>query len=308
MTLQQLEYIVALDQHRHFIRAAEACGVTQSTLSMMVKKLEEELDTTIFYREAHPIRPTEAGEKIIAQARVILFNTRQLKELSLSEREQSSGNIKIAAIPTIAPYIIPKLFRVLKEKAPGIKPQVFEINTAEVTEKLNRAEIDMAIMATPINHPNLLEIPLYYERLVFYISSNDPLYSKEDLNIEELPTERLWMLKEGHCLRNQVINLCDKRPLRNALFEAGSIDTLINIVDENGGFTVIPELHIALLDEGRRKNVRSLINPEPVREISLVIRKDYVRERILNEIANAIKEIIPSHMIDARLKRYAIRL
>ena len=140
-----------------------------------------------------------SGEKIIAQARVILFNTRQLKELSLSEREQSSGKIKIAAIPTIAPYIIPKLIRVLKERAPGIKPQVFEINTAEVTEKLNRAEIDMAIMATPINHPNLLEIPLYYERLVFYISSNDPLYSKEDLKIEELPTERLWMLKEGAC-------------------------------------------------------------------------------------------------------------
>lgn len=308
MTLQQLEYIVAVDKYRQFVKAAESCGVTQSTLSMMIKKLEEELDTVLFYRDVHPIRPTEAGEKIIAQARVVLFNTDQLREMTLSERQQSSGSVKIAIIPTVAPYIVPKLFRTLKQQNPDIHPTIYEIQTAEALSKLGNAEVDMCIMPTPTGNPNMLEIPLYYERLVFYVSPDEPLFNASDLNIGELPSERLWMLKEGHCLRNQVINLCDKRSEHNAIFEAGSIETLINIVDENGGYTVIPELHIELLSEVKRRNVRPLVNPEPVREISIVIRKDYVKERMLNQIADAVKKIVPDYMIDARLKKFAIKL
>lgn len=308
MTLQQLEYIVAVDKYRQFVKAAESCGVTQSTLSMMIKKLEEELDTVLFYRDVHPIRPTEAGEKIIAQARVVLFNTEQLREMTLSERQQSSGSVKIAIIPTVAPYIVPKLFRTLKQQNPDIHPTIYEIQTAEALSKLGNAEVDMCIMPTPTGNPNMLEIPLYYERLVFYVSPDEPLFNSSDLNIGELPSERLWMLKEGHCLRNQVINLCDKRSEHNAIFEAGSIETLINIVDENGGYTVIPELHIELLSEVKRRNVRPLVNPEPVREVSIVIRKDYVKERMLNQIADAVKKIVPDYMIDARLKKFAIKL
>lgn len=308
MTLQQLEYIVAVDKYRQFVKAAESCGVTQSTLSMMIKKLEEELDTVLFYRDVHPIRPTEAGEKIIAQARVVLFNTEQLREMTLSERQQSSGSVKIAIIPTVAPYIVPKLFRTLKQQNPDIHPTIYEIQTAEALSKLGNAEVDMCIMPTPTGNPNMLEIPLYYERLVFYVSPDEPLFNASDLNIGELPSERLWMLKEGHCLRNQVINLCDKRSEHNAIFEAGSIETLINIVDENGGYTVIPELHIELLSEVKRRNVRPLVNPEPVREISIIIRKDYVKERMLNQIADAVKKIVPDYMIDARLKKFAIKL
>lgn len=308
MTLQQLEYIVAVDKYRQFVKAAESCGVTQSTLSMMIKKLEEELDTVLFYRDVHPIRPTEAGEKIIAQARVVLFNTEQLREMTLSERQQSSGSVKIAIIPTVAPYIVPKLFRTLQQQNPDIHPTIYEIQTAEALSKLGNAEVDMCIMPTPTGNPNMLEIPLYYERLVFYVSPDEPLFNASDLNIGELPSERLWMLKEGHCLRNQVINLCDKRSEHNAIFEAGSIETLINIVDENGGYTVIPELHIELLSEVKRRNVRPLVNPEPVREISIVIRKDYVKERMLNQIADAVKKIVPDYMIDARLKKFAIKL
>lgn len=308
MTLQQMEYVVALDDYRHFVRAAESCGVSQSTLSTLLRKLEDELDTVIFDRESHPLKPTPAGEKIIAQARVILFNAEQLREMTLSERQQASGGIKIAVIPTVAPYIVPKLFKRLGEDSPEIHPHIYELQTPEILVKLARAEIDMAIMATPLDQPNLLEVPLYYEELVMYVSPDEPLASQKEIPSHEIPSEHLWMLKEGHCLRNQVLNLCEKVSSYKAIFEAGSIDTLVKIVDENGGYTVIPELHIDLLREQQQSNIRPLVNPEPVREISLVIRNDFVKERMLNEVASAVKKIIPEHMIDSRLKKFAIRL
>ena len=308
MTLQQMEYIVALDEHRHFVKAAEACGVSQSTLSTLLKKLEEELDTIIFDRTAHPLRPTEAGKKIIAQARVVLFNTEQLREMTLSERQQSSGVVKIAVIPTVAPYIVPKLFKRLREDNPLIEPRIYEMQTPEIIHRLSRAELDMAIMATPLERPNLLEVPLYYEKLVAYVSPDEDLSSQAEIASNNLPSEHLWVLKDGNCLRNQVFNLCKRTSSYNAIFEAGSIDTLVKIVDENGGYTVIPELHIDLLRDNQQCHIRPLVNPAPVREISLVIRNDFVRERMLNEVAAAVKKIIPEHMIDSRLKKYAIRL
>lgn len=299
---------MALDTYRHFVRAAESCGVSQSTLSTLLRKLEDELDTIIFDRDSHPLKPTAAGEKIVAQARVILFNMQQLREMTLAEKEQSGGDVKIAVIPTVAPYIVPKLFKVLSECNPDIHPHIFELQTSEILEKLARAEIDMAIMATPLEQPHLLEVPLYYEKLVMYVSPGESIADKHEIASHEIPSEHLWMLKEGHCLRNQVLNLCEKVSNYKAIFEAGSIDTLVKIVDENGGYTVIPELHTNLLREIQQANIRPLVNPEPVREISLVIRNDFVRERILNEVASAVKKIIPEHMIDSRLKKFAIKL
>lgn len=308
MTIQQMEYIVALDNYRHFVKAAQSCGVSQSTLSTLLKKLEEELDVVIFDRESYPMKPTEVGKEIIAQARVVLYNINQLKQITLTQRDSVSGTVKLAVISTVASYIVPKLFANLNRLSPEIHPNIIELQTDEIIEKLCRAEIEMAIMATPLNNSNLLEIPLYYERLVAYISPCDPMYDREVIDSADLPSERLWMLKDGHCLRDQVANLCDKKSGHNACFEAGSIDTLINIVDENGGYTVIPELHIALLNDNQQRNIRPLVSPEPVREISLVIRHDYVRERLLNVISSAIRSFIPEHMVDTRLKKFAIRL
>lgn len=308
MTLQQMEYIVALDTYRHFVRAAESCGVSQSTLSTLLKKLEEELDLIIFDRDAHPLRPTPAGEKVISQARVILFNVHQLREMTLSERQLSGGDLNIAVIPTVAPYVVPKLFKRLGKDHPEIHPHIFELQTPEILGKLSRAEIDMAIMATPLEKPNLLEVPLYYEKLVMYVSPDEPLYEKESVRSHEIPSDHLWMLKEGHCLRNQVLNLCEKVSGYKAIFEAGSIDTLVKIVDENGGYTVIPELHVDLLSDYQKKNIKPLVDPEPVREVSIVIRNDFVKERMLNDVASAVKTFIPFHMIDGRLKKFAIKL
>ena len=166
----------------------------------------------------------------------------------------------------------------------------------------------MAILATPIEQTDFLEIPLYYEKFAAYVSPTEELYGEREIVANEMPTEHLWVLKEGHCMRNQVFNFCQTQSAYSTTYEAGSIDTLIKIVDENGGYTVIPELHLPLLHEKQQQHVRYLSAPTPVREISLVIRQDYVRERLVNAVADAVKAIIPDEMLDARLKKFAIRL
>lgn len=307
MNLQQLQYIIAVDKHRHFVRAAEACGITQSTLSAMIKSLESELDVVIFDRSAHPVVPTSIGEKIIAQAKVTVLNAGLIEEISLSERGIVSGNINLGIIPTIAPYILPKMFLEIK-KYPDIKLNVSERQTSALIERLKRAEMDMAILATPVDEPGLLEIPIYYEHFYAYVSPIDPLYNEDNISADKLPGMNFWLLQEGHCFRNQIINLCNKNTIHSAIYEAGNIDTLIKVIDLNGGHTIIPELQIPLLSEEQRKNVRSLKESDSVREISIVIRNDYIREGMLNIISDVIKKIIPENMLDNRLKKYAIRI
>lgn len=309
MNLQQLEYIVALDTHRHFARAAEACGVSQPTLSSLVQKLEEELDAVLFDRSCKPIAPTAVGHRVIDQARVVLSNIENLRMLTLSEREQNSGTIHVGIIPTVAPYVLPRLFRQMRNSNPQIELRVSEMRTTVLVEKLRKAELDMAILVTPLEREDLLEIPLYYEKFVAYISPEERLYEEPAIAPSSLSTDHLWVLKEGHCMRSQVFNLCENKTTEfSTIYEAGSIDTLVKIVDENGGCTIIPELHLPLLSEAQKQHVRPLLEPVPVREVSLVIRRDYLRERIINSLVDAVKAIIPDNMIDSRLKKFAVRL
>ena len=165
----------------------------------------------------------------------------------------------------------------------------------------------MAILSTPLDDPKILEVPLYYEKFVTYISPNEPLYLQDEVSTNDMQLDHLWVLEEGHCLRNQVFNFC-KNKTHSAIYEAGSIDTLVKIVDRNGGYTVIPELHINLLTDVQKQHLRKIVRPEATREIALVIRHDYVREGLMNAVANSIKQIIPQHMLDARLKKFAIKL
>lgn len=308
MTLQQLEYVLALDKTRHFVRAAEMCGVTQPTLSAMVQKLEDELDCRIFDRSSHPLVPTAVGQQIINQAQVVLYHVNQLKENVITQKGALNGDLTLAMIPTVAPYLLPGFISVFREDYPDITLKVSEMRTETIIDKLQKAEIDMAILSTPLDDPKILEVPLYYEKFVVYISPSENMFDEEEIGAENLPSENLWVLEEGHCLRNQVFNFCNKKIHQSSVYEAGSIDTLVKIVDKNGGYTVIPELHINLLSDTQKKNLRGLVKPEAIREISLIIRHDYVREGMMNAVANSIKKIIPQHMLDARLKKFAIKL
>lgn len=307
MTLQQLEYIIALDKTRHFVRAAEMCGVTQPTLSAMIQKLEDELDCRIFDRSSHPIVPTEVGTMILQQAQVVMFNVHQLKENVLTQKGSVAGSLSLAIIPTVAPYLLPELITLFRRDYVDISLKISEMRTETIIEKLHSAEIDMAILSTPLDDPKILEVPLYYEKFVAYISPNEPLYLQDEVSTNDMQLDHLWVLEEGHCLRNQVFNFC-KNKTHSAIYEAGSIDTLVKIVDRNGGYTVIPELHINLLTDVQKQHLRKIVRPEATREIALVIRHDYVREGLMNAVANSIKQIIPQHMLDARLKKFAIKL
>ena len=308
MTLQQLEYVVTVDRIRHFAKAAEICHVTQPTLSMMIQKLEDELGVKIFDRSKHPVEPTRTGAEIIDKAKGILLNTDRLREFVLSEKGGLECDFTLAVIPTVAPYLLPGFFPAFTSAYPDVNLRVAELRTSTILESIVAGKIDAAILATPLNHPQLLEIPLYYEKFVAYISPENPLYSQDEISSVSLPLEDLWVLQEGHCLRNQIFNFCEDKTPRNYLYEAGSIDTLIRIVDTNGGYTIIPELHQAYLTESQKKNIRPIVSPETVREISLIIHADFVREKVLNAVADTIKGLIPEHMLDARLKKFAIRL
>lgn len=284
------------------------CGVTQPTLSAMVQKLEDELDCKIFDRSAHPLVPTEVGSQILNQAQVILFHVNQLKENLRMQKGTVNGTLNLAMIPTVAPYLLPGFIAFMRDSYPGIHLKVTEMRTETIVEKLRTAEIDMAILSTPLDDPKILEIPLYYEKFVAYISPEHPLYNEPVISSKEMPTEKLWVLEEGHCLRSQVFNFCNQIVHHSSVYEAGSIDTLVKIVDHNGGYTVIPELHIDFLTSEQTKNIRNLTKPEAIREIALVIRHDYVKEGLVNAVADSIKKIIPQHMLDARLKKFAIKL
>lgn len=308
MTLQQLEYILALDKTRHFVRAAEMCGVTQPTLSAMIQKLEDELDCKIFDRSTHPLVPTEVGEQILQQAQVVMYNVGQLKEHVQQQKGSMSGQINLAMIPTVAPYLLPKFISTFRKDFPTVSLKVSEMRTETIIQKMHNAEIDMAILSTPLDDPKLLEVPLYYEKFIAYISPNEAIYQAPELSTNDMPLDNLWVLEEGHCLRNQVFNFCTKQVHQSSTYEAGSIDTLVKIVDINGGYTVIPELHVELLNDIQKNNLRDIVRPEATREISMIIRNDYVREGLMNAVADTIKKIIPTHMLDAHLKKFAIKL
>lgn len=307
MTLQQMEYIVAVDQYRHFARAAESCGVTQSTLSSLIQKLETELDVVIFDRSSHPVRPTELGAEIIAQAKVLLFNASQMEELVSSHKGEAVGKLRLGVASTIAPYILPKMFKFLSAGHPGIDLYVEEDRVESIVRKLERAELDMALLAMPMESEDLLEIPVYRERFVAYVSPKEEIYGSSELDSMSLPLTNVWMLREGYCPTRGAFPFSHS-PERHAIYEAGSIETLVKIVDENGGYTIIPELHVPLLRSCQQRHIRHFAQPEPVREIAFVVRRDFVRERLLNIMAEAIKQVIPSHMLYESIKKYPIKL
>lgn len=308
MTLQQMEYIVAVDKYRHFAKAAESCGISQSTLSSLVQKLEIELDVTIFDRNSHPVKPTAVGEEIISRAKLLLFNAAQVKELVATRKGESVGKVSLGITSTVAPYLLPKMLKYLSANHPDIELHVEEARVSTLVSQLERGELDIALLATPLNNGDLLEIPVYQERLMAYVSPDEPIYNDPDLQTGRLPVESVWVLREGYCPNRGVFPFCNYRAEHQAVYEAGSVETLIKIVDENGGYAIIPELHVPLLRKCQQSNVRVLTNPEPSREIAFVVHRNFVRERLLNILADAIRMVIPPAMINKRLKKFSITL
>ncbi|HRN37647.1 MAG TPA: LysR substrate-binding domain-containing protein [Flavobacteriales bacterium] len=300
MTIQQLQYIVAIDEHRHFGRAAEACFVTQPTLSSMVKKLEEELDVVLFDRSRSPVVSTADGEMIVQQARAVLKEVEVLRTMADSTRQDQNGDLRIGMIPTLAPYLLPLFLGGLLERYPGIRLSVEELTTAEIIDRLVHGRLDVGLLATPLGVAGLREEPLFNERFLLYVSPQEGIGRKQYVLPSEINADRLWLLEEGHCLRSQVLDLCQLRERGAAggrfAYVSGSIEALMRMVDAQGGLTVVPELATVGMPLAREAGVRAFKAPVPVREISLVSYRHSVKGQLLQMLKDAVQTAVRPHL------------
>lgn len=302
VTLTQLEYVVAVDTYRHFGKAAESCFITQPTLSMQLKKLEEELEIIIFDRSKHPLIPTDVGQRIIDQARVILKQAEEIDNIIREHKNQVTGLLRIGIIPTLAPYLLPLFIGKYKKKYPHILIKVVEQTTEKIVDLLNRDLIDVGILVTPLKEEKILEKPVFYEEMLIYINPENKLHKQKEITLKDIAIPEIWLLSDGHCFRDQVVNLCSFLGTLNSQlpfhFEAGSLETLMNIVDREGGITLIPELAKLGMPEQRRGNVRSFTNIRPLREVSLAYSRHFAKHRLINLLWREIKEDIPAELQD----------
>jgi LysR family hydrogen peroxide-inducible transcriptional activator len=300
MNLQQLEYIVAVDKHRHFGKAAASSFVTQPTLSAMVQKLEEELGIQLFERKKQPVAPTTEGAQVIEHAKLVLQEASRLIAYVKEIKGEIAGDLRLGIIPTLAPYLLPLFLKQFAEKHQSLQLFVREMVTRDIIGQLKSGELDMGLLVTPVEDKMLNEYPLFYEEFYAYAAKTEKLEENKYILPKDINVERLWLLEEGHCFRNQIFNLCElKRDLassNNLFYEAGSIETLINLVDKNEGITIIPHLATANLSPEQKKNVRAFAE-RPVREISLVVNHTYPRHKLLERVQEAIKQTLPAEAL-----------
>ena len=308
MTLQQMEYIVALEKYRHFALAAESCGITQPTLSTMIQKLENELDIKIFDRSSKGITPTTLGKRIIRQAQNVLNEANRVKEMVADETTTTKGTLKIGILPMVAPYLVPDFIYFFKQDYPHVDLFIDEMKSSTMLRDIKLGDIDTGIGVGGAQEEGLLEIPLFTEKFVLYLSENCN-QQLTSFTSEMLSTDHMWILKEGHCIKDAAFSFCKTRALGKQIYEAGSIDTLVKIVDRNGGYTIIPELHKAFLSPQQLTHLRDMNEVMPTTHtISMYVRADYIRERMLNAIGETIKKIISKEMIDSHLQKFGIKL
>jgi LysR family hydrogen peroxide-inducible transcriptional activator len=298
MTLTQLEYIVALDGTRHFVLASEKCFVTQPTLSMQIQKLEEELGVKIFDRTKQPVIPTEIGASIIAQARIVLREAGLIKHMISEQKDTMTGEIRIGIIPTLAPYLLPTLFKNIREKYPQVNLVVRETITEEVIQELKNNRLDCGIVVTPLEDPSIKEDVMFYEELFVYVSKQNALHEKKYVLPTDIDPAQLWLLEEGHCFRSQILNLCELRKYSDLHFkyETGNIETLKRMVDKSDGITILPELAVMEFTQSEMKHVKRLKEPSPAREVSLVTHRDHLKTRLIKTIKEEILNIVPKAM------------
>ncbi|RYE24922.1 MAG: hydrogen peroxide-inducible genes activator [Sphingobacteriales bacterium] len=313
MTITQLEYVVAVATYKSFVAAAEKCFVTQPTLSMQIQKLEDELGIKLFDRNKHPIAITAIGEAIVEQARIALSEVDKIHELIQSQQNNMMGTFRIAVIPTVAPYILPGLLEGYSTSFPDVKLQVKELETDQIIKALRNNEIDAALLSTPVEQSGIKEYPLFYEPFVAYFSKDEKALKKKMVAAGDIELDRIWLLNEGHCMRNQVLDLCSDqiqrlqaaRPFR---YESSNVETLRKMVDKNQGMTVLPELATFEFNEDQQDRVRYFEDPEPVREIGLVTNNHFVRLSLLQSLMDEILKLVPEKMRVQKKNRKVLRI
>jgi len=302
LNLQQLEYLVAVDNYKQFTIAAEKCFVTQPTLSMQIKKAEEQLGIVIFDRSKQPVLTTPVGQSIVNQARVVMNEYNRLEEIVREESGRIEGQLTIGIIPSVAPYLLPRFVGHFKAQNPLVSISFKEMITEELVKALKKDVLDAAILVTPLHDKELIEQQLFYEDVLIYAHPSHPLHSVETLTADMLTSSGLWLLDEGHCFRSQVLNLCEIQenassdlPLH---FESGSLDTIRKMVDAEGGYTLMPGLAAEELFFELHKQVKEFESPVPLREVSIVYSRAFYKRLLIERLSESVKANVPEEMLD----------
>ena len=299
MTLQQLEYIVAVYRTRHFVKAAEACGVTQPTLSAMIQKLEAELDVKLFERSSQQVMPTAIGKVVVEQAWKVLNRARKLKDIVAEEKKSLTGTFRLGILPTIAPYLLPRFFPRLMRENSSLEIRVVEMKTADIRRAIDRGEIDAAVMVDTGDLDDYALTTLFYEQFLAYVSPSDQLSAKKSIKTSDLSNELLWLLDEGHCFRDQLVKYCQLKAAKTSqsAYSLGSIETFMRIVENGQGVTFIPELATMQLTPTQKELVRPFAIPIPTREVVMATSKSFVRQSLLDMIVGQIRKSVPEKML-----------
>ena len=295
MTITQLKYVLSVAEYQNFTVAAEHSFVTQPTLSMQIQKLEEELGIQLFNRSKKPIEITEVGKKIVAQAKVIVDESNRILDIVHQQKGYIGGEFRLGIIPTIMPTLLPMFLQNFTKKYPKVKLIIEELTTEEIIKKLNDGYIDAAIAATPLENDAIKERPLYYEPFVGFIPTNHRLFKEKEITIDELEIDDILLLEDGHCFKENVLNLCRAfKTANNKGFQltSGSFDTLIKLTKEGLGMTLLPYLHTLDLNEEDKTHLREFNNPPPAREVSLLYHKSQLKMQLIEALHKTIDGVV----------------
>lgn len=295
MTITQFQYVLAVAKYRNFTTAAENSFVTQPTLSMQIQKLEEELGVVIFDRSKKPLQITEIGEQIIRQAQIIINESDRMSDIVAQQKGMVAGEFRLGIIPTVSPTLLPMFLANFIHKFPKVCLKIEEQNTESVLEKIENGTYDAAIIATPLNRPNIIEKPLYYEPFVAYVPDNHRLQLNRTICSEDLDVNDILMLEDGHCFKESVLNICNQDIIESKTcfqLKSGSFETLIRLANEGLGMTLIPYLHSLELKEIEKQHIHPFAEPHPAREISLIYHKNELKLQIINSLYEVISGVI----------------
>lgn len=300
MTITQLQYVLAVAEHKNFTLAAEKCFVTQPTLSMQIQKVEEELSIQIFDRTKKPIQLTEIGQKIVNQAKNIVNEADRIQDIVHQQKGFIGGEFRLGIIPTIMPTLLPMFLNNFIKKYPKVKLIIEELNTEDIIFKLNNGHLDAAIAATPLNEEKIKEVVLYFEPFVAYIPEHHNHFNKKEITIDDLNLDEILLLQDGHCFRDSVLNLCrnNKNSEQNHFqLESGSFETLIKLADEGLGTTLLPYLHTLDLKEKDQLKLRQFSEPKPAREVSLIYPKSELKIHIIDALRSTIAGVVKGAIV-----------
>jgi LysR family transcriptional regulator, hydrogen peroxide-inducible genes activator len=314
ITITQLSYIIAVSQARNFGLAAKACFISQPTLSMQIQKLEDDLGVTLFDRSKKPVEPTAMGKKIIAQAQVVLQETNRIEELIKEEKGEISGDFKLGIIPTLAPYLLPLFLKNFTTIFPAVNLIVEEMQTQKIIKMLKEDKIDGGILVTPLNHKGIVEWPMFNDPFLAYLAPKHPLLSLSQVSDKDLSLDDIWLLNEGHCFRDQAIEICKRvkgkgSKNKNLTFESGNLETLKRLVDQNFGYTLLPSLAILGMSASeQKKKVRFFKSPAPTREVSVVYSRNYLKKSIIEALHKEVVSSLPKELKKSNPKERVIGL